>query len=1202
MMELTCAVLLISASLVTATPYGYGVKGGAAAKAESSAAAGSFGGVGDIPVAIPLGASYSGSFSKSSSSSSSSSSASSSSSSSSFSYSGSGANGLGYNGGAHGNGGCSSGSCPNAGGSGVAVPHGSSSGASGAGLNAGALGNGGCSSGSCPSAGDNGVSATHGSTSGAAGYGLNGGAHGNGGCSSGSCSTGGDNAVSIPHGSSSGYNTANAAATAGAGAGALSGPGCQGPSCDGSSEKCTSGQCKPKSPSGSSTGSDSHKCASGQCGSGLEGGVSQGDYGSNDIRVVTDSAHDAKDQSSNIDKTSYNAANSDCSNGNCNTARPLSSKPNYYGAGNSNQGSSAANNHQPSNSNTGVTSHYQKPSTHLETPKLSSKCSSGNCHAEPAGPSGSYDSSPSSYNVPIHGAYNNGAQKPICDGGKCDNQPKGPYSSPNTNTFTTGYQQHSPSADNYVTNGPSYNTPSSNCAGSNCFGSPANQNSGAPTYTPTPAPLNFGQQPSINLPGHAGHTKPTDISKPSADKLPVYTGGFGGPAGVLNPNEFDVAAPTATGHPSHAHGTTPQNGQPSGSYQTGCNSPSCSGYPSAPGSATPSGSYGHKPSGSTPNDKLPTYTGGFGGPAGMLKPNDYAHPGSSSHNTQSPVNNNGITGCKTGNCGAYSPSAGATTGPISPGYSGSTKPNTGINSNEKLPTYTGGFGGPDGVFNPNKYDAHQTGPTSPAHTPSGTYINPTSGGCTTPNCYSPQGSSASANANAHPIGIIKPGSGAHPSTVPSYTGGYQSPSVVNKPNEISATVSGPNYTPTQSQSTPGSHTGGCKTGNCGVYPVSGSSSADAYTQSGSFGVTKPAYANPVNSQYTGGYNDQSGTLQPHQHTPTAGSGAEGCKTPNCVSSPTATGVAISGVNTQSGSNSQTGSYGTTKPSGPTYSGGFGGAPGILNPNDYTIPAVGATPNNKPTGVSKPAACTSGSCSSQHPQGSASHSHNDASNTAHATAAADANAVAYTGGFGGPPGVLEPYDDGKGGAKPAHGGQSHGSHAGGYSSPNANINSAHGTAPGANSGITGPAGVSGAHGNGAHAGSAAGAAAFAGAAAGASAGSHGYNTHGSSYNHAGNTKGGSPCGGGCGGSTGGAYNGGLSGGAHNTGSGYDFSGGLGSPKLGYSDGLTGSGSLSAATAKSLAGANAFGLGGSFASSSASAHASAGAYTKGGYGKR
>uniref|UniRef100_A0A2A4JEP7 Uncharacterized protein n=1 Tax=Heliothis virescens TaxID=7102 RepID=A0A2A4JEP7_HELVI len=1193
MMELTCAVLLLSASLVTATPYGYGVKGGAAARAESSASAGAFGGVGDIPVAIPLGASYSGSFSKSSSSSSSSSSASSSSSSSSFSYSGSGANSFGLNGAAHGNGGCSSGSCPNAGGSGVPVPHDSSSGASGSGSNAGAHGSAGCSSGSCPNAGDSGSSPTHGSSSEAAGYGLNGGAHGNGGCSSGSCPTGTDNAVSAPHSSSSGYSTANAAAIAGAGSGALSGPGCKGLSCDGNSEKCTSGQCKSNSPSGSTTSPDSSKCASGQCGPTPDVGVTSADNESNDIRAVTNSARN--DQSSNFDKT-YNAANSDCSHGNCNSAGPLSSKPNYYGSGNSNQGSNALNQQQSSSSDSGATSYYQKPSTHLETPKLSSKCNSGNCDAEPVGPSGSYGSSPSSYNVPIHGAYNGGAQKPNCDGVKCDNQPKGPYSSPNTNTFTSNYQQHSPSSDNYVTKEPSYNSPSSNCAGANCFGAPANQNTRAPT--PTPAPLNFGQQPFLNLPGHTGHTKPSDINKPSTDKLPAYTGGFGGPAGVLNPNEYDVAAPAPTSNPSHAHGTTSQNVQPSGSYPTGCNSPSCSGYPSTSGSITPSGSYGHKPSASTPSEKLPTYTGGFGGPAGMLNPNEHdIHSGSSSHNTQSPVNSIGITGCKTGNCGAYSPNAGPTTGAISPGYTGSTKPSTGIISSDKLPTYTGGFGGPEGVFNPNKYDTHQTGPTGSAHTPSGTYISPTTGGCTTTNCYSPLGGSATANANAQPIGITKPSSGAHPATVPSYTGGYHGPSSVNTPNEISATVSGPNYTPTQSQSTPGSYPGGCKTGNCGVYPISGSSSADANTQSGSFGVTKPAYANPVNSQYTGGYNGQSGAHKPDQHvTPTTGSGTESCKTPNCASSPTASGGVTSGVNTQSGSNSQTGSYGTTKPSGPTYTGGFGGAPGLLNPNEYTIPAAGATPNNKPTGVSKPAACTSGNCSPQQPQGSTSHSHNDASNTAHAAAAADANAVIYTGGFGGPPGVLEPYDDGKGGAKPAHG-----SHVGGYSSPNANIHSAHGT-PGANSGSTGPAVVPGAHGNGAHAGSSAGSAAFAGAVAGASAGSQGYNTHGSHYNQAGNTKGGSPCGGGCGGSTGGAYNGGLSAGAHNAGLGFDYSGGVGSPKLGYSDGLSGAGSLSAATAKSLAGANAFGLGGSFASSSASAHASAGAYTKGGYGKR
>ncbi|KAJ8736366.1 hypothetical protein PYW08_007022 [Mythimna loreyi] len=1292
MMELTGAFILISASLVIASPHGYGgygVKGGASARAEASASSGAFG-LGAVPV--PLGVGYSGSFSKSSSSSSASSSASSSSSSSSFSYGGSGAGSFG--------------------------------------LESGAPSHGGCSSGTCHTA-RNGVPTSFGS-------------------------------------SPPGYNSANAAASAEAGA--VSGLGCQGLSCGGNSDKCKSGECKPHTGTTSSN-SDLNKCTSGQCGSSLDKGTLPTEYDSNDIRVShsSGSAHNNNGQHSGIENSSsgYKPAGSDCSHGKCGPSGSSNSKLDYnHDFGNSYQGSGASNK-QGSSANTGITSQYQKPSSHLETPKLDSECTSGNCNDGPA--KFGHGNSPSSYNVPIHGAYEHGNPKP-CDGVKCENQPKGPYS-PTDDSVTKR-----PSSVDYS------NT--ANCKGSGCYGTSANQAANQPSHTVSPSNIQFGHSPSntptesvtpagINVaPGHVAHDKPSDDNKVSNDKLPAYTGGFGGPAGILKPNEYDFSAPPV--NPNHGP-TGIHSGKPLEGAPTGCNTPSCAGYPSAPsptGGSVPEGTY-TRPGDDISSGKLPSYTGGFGS-TGMLNANEfnvhgtvvnkpnYAHTGSPLSNTQQPAGNSGLHGCKPGqycggytptagqlpagstgslgckpgqncggytptagqlpavstgsqgckpgqycggytptagqlpagstgaqgckpgqncdgytptagqlpagnsgsqgckpgqycfgntptvgqlpagntgsqgckpgqncggytptvgllpagstgaqgckpgqncdgytptvgqlpagstgsqgckpgqncggytptagqlpagstgaqgcilgqNCGGYTPIAGSAPGATAPsGYYGTTKPHSSTNSNN-------GLGGPAVFFSPGS----GTGPSSPGYTPSETFNTPTSSGhpgdCKTPNCYSAFGSTAAPHAPAQPYGDTKPSSGSHLSSVPAYTNDYERPSGVQKPSGTSGPASTPSFTHTQSPSSPGDYSAGCKTGNCANYPSG---------QPGAFGVTKPntnINTAPSQPQYSGGFGGPSGTFKPTEHThvtPSTGSAPTNCGTPNCIGSPSASAGAASGAN------AQTGSYGTSKPTvenspsneNTIYNGGFGGAAGLLKPNEYTIPAVSPKPINQHTGVPTTAACTSGHCDTQPPHSTAPHIDSTSSGS-HATAAAAAvaDAVVYTGGFGGPPGVLTPYDDGKIGALPTNGGQGHGQQIGGaHGSDKANINSPHGKIPVATGG---PSGLSGVHENtGAQASSLTGATAYAGASAGASAGAHGYNLHGSHNSHEGNIKGGSPCGGGCGGSP------------------------------------------SGATGKSLSGAHAFGVGGSFASSSASAHASAGAYTKGGYGKR
>ncbi|XP_059051194.1 mucin-19-like isoform X2 [Achroia grisella] len=272
--------------------------------------------------------------------------------------------------------------------------------------------------------------------------------------------------------------------------------------------------------------------------------------------------------------------------------------------------------------------------------------------------------------------------------------------------------------------------------------------------------------------------------------------------------------------------------------------------------------------------------------------------------------------------------------------------------------------------------------------------------------------------------------------------------------------------------------------------------------------------------------------------------------------------------------------------GPAYTGGFGGPPGLLKPNNFDLPLPGGfvpTPvdnTNKPESVSnKPASCSSsGSCITQSNLGGSTNnnispehsistpSHYDQghhSTGINSAAAATANAVAYSGGFGGPPGFLKPYDDGKIGD-------------GSVTKPQFGTNNKE-TLSSYDNKINGASGLS--HGFITQAGS----------FAGASAGSFG-NSNNNKENHG--------CRGGCDSTGSGGYTSNL---------GFNGNSGFGLSKYGLSEGLHGISNTAAAASKSaagvLSGANAgsFGTAGSFASSSASAHASSGFATKGGYGR-
>ncbi|XP_075972728.1 uncharacterized protein LOC142974341 [Anticarsia gemmatalis] len=1183
MMELTCALIITFVSLVSATPYGYGVKGGAGASAiaQSGASAGAYGGHGDIPVPIPFGNGFSGSFSKSSSSSSSSSSASSS--SSSFSYSSAGAGGF---------------SSP------------------------GTNGNVGCASGTCHGSGANEISSNHGNN--AAGAGLQ------------------------------GYNAANAAASAGAGA--LSGAGCSGGACDNNPAKCTSGQCQHNLPAGSSNiHNPNSKCTSGHCGSEPYSGSSTPSHydDSDDIRFVSHSsksAHDSKDLTSYKDKTNGYTGGSDCHNGNCGTSKPFDSQPGH-GHGSTNSYYSQSNNQHATNSNSGTTSGYHLPATDLETPKQDSNCYNGNCNSGQYQPSYGSTSAPSSYNVPIHGAYDTNKQKPQCQDGKCDYPQKGSYSSTPSYSVSTNYLKPE---DSHSTKVPTSYYPSSpSCSGPNCGLVPSSQVSHTPgshnvhAGLPTSNGANLSPagctSPSCNphysagapsgpseQPGYSTHPKPVDNNKPSTENLPGYTGGFGAPAGVYKPNDFNV--PT-TGPASHTRPPSTLHNTPTyGSSGPGCSSPNCYGQSPSPGSNVRPGSYDFKPTGhgSTPGENHPTYTGGFGGPTGMLKPNEYNIPTPVTskpvpsvnplYNTASPT----TPGCKTGNCYGSSPVTGVTSAATAQsGSYGSHTQSGGVTvSTDNSPTYSGGFGGPSGMLKPNEFDIHVA--NKPAQSVNPSYNNQPakpSTGCSSPSCKgyaSTAGATAAADAQAGSYGASKPSGAADSSSeLPPYTGGFGGPTGFLKPNEFDVHNPAP-HGPTSSVSpnkipTGNYNSGGCTSPSChpvgggsthpqssygvttpayttnyrkpiGVThltppPVTPISSSDAYTQSphpgGTYsqgcksgncathpsngdnpnvphGVTHPHTGVSSSPSYNFGVTGPSAVATPGDHShniPTTASGSNNCKTPNCANIPSAT----------AGANAQSGSYGDSKQQQPAYSGGFGAPSGLLKPEDYSAPATGSNTNDhkKPSGPES-STCASGNCNPKVTSPSST-GYNAATSGAHASAssAASANTVAYSGGFGGPPGFLKPFDDGKIDLTKLVGASNYGSHSG-----DANIHASHDTKPGSGGALSaGPAGHVGAL-----AGSAAGATAYAGSAA--NSGLYGFNAGTHDHKTTGGVKGGSPCGGGCGG-----Y---------------------------IHDGLNGS--AAAAGARSLASSGALATGGSFASSSASAHASAGAYTKGGYGKR
>ncbi|XP_013191335.2 mucin-5AC isoform X1 [Amyelois transitella] len=1171
-MELKCVVVFTFASLlaVKATPHGYGVKGGAMARAEAGAAAGTFGGIG-LPLSTQSGPGFSGSFSKSSSSSFASSSASSS--SSSFSFSGSGAGGFGLN-------------------------------------NLGLTGFGGCLGG-CQSD-HNKTNNPQGST-GSTGDGLQSG------------------------------NVVKSSAAAGAFAGSYidsqdsvhgpctndvcpgKKPQCTGLSCK-DNKQCTSGKCESKSEPSSpehkcesgrcSTGSsienspypsipayvdanDNRNCASGQCGSqvpsvstasGISSNVKcstgkcedgspttpERDYGPNDIPVSITStstfSHDSNIFSEAAKKNTITSQVSEdtCKDGRCDSSSP-NNKPGYSKSNVFNQ--NEAQNTKPINGvtpskpaidltapkeETCIYPNCKSPSTQLEgpkstTPNLSlekSHCAGAYCEnvVSPKYPT-QINSQPQ--NIPA------GIAIPSCNSPSC-------YSNKDLQTIKHNYTQNQ-----FDQKGNNNIYPTSNCALGNC-GNPSNSIPALPKnpdYSQTFSPNTPEKCTTGNCGSRPSYQSGSDINVPGVPLFPSKSSGF--------------------------------------NYSPNCASGNCERFPSASGSLKPTiPSYSHKPSSNgncpygncnpsntfTSQPETPNSQGHVSSAAGKL---DSQIPTQQTL-TYSPTPTPQSSNCAFGNCGNH-PSDQLTTKPSVPSYSPSpfltgispcqsgscnsypSSHNLDSSSYPRLPSY------PQNIL-----------PNKPLNCASGNCANypssyplaskfPNLAASSTPDCIS---GTCGNNPTSHDGSFGSPG--------------YQKPAPFNVPSCPSGNCAFYTSTPTSNVLSSGSHvppknndnnlfsstgplsqggkptvpnkiSAGCAFGNCPSYP----------TQT-ILHQAHPTSTNPSNNlpDYVA-LGTAGGNMKPEPFVPSS--------IPSTPSQPSSTiSHTVSNANAAAGANSQSSIFNAYKPNTnkeQLYTGGFGGPPGILKPFEYTAPSHQLASSSKDQGLSQcsngicdtqsessifgnkhdlPSGITSGSCSSGNCEPKPDVINNGQGNTASGTfaaAAAGSEAIVYTGGFGGPPGILKPYDGGKISNTAAIAGSNHPTAVslGTFDTPTTSghkLNNGYGT--------------------------------LSGAVATANSGTFGSGNYGAGYNKA------SGCDGGC----------------ESTGHGSNFgnfalAGGL--SKTGLLDKLhngvnaAGAAAHSVARAISGAGASSFALGGSFASSSASAHSVAGSATKGGYGR-
>lgn len=962
-----------------------------------------------------------------------------------------------------------------------------------------------------------------------------------GGCSSGSCQTGIKGAPGFGTGSTGSGANAAAIASAGSfvGSTANSKP-CITGDCSSQDQGCTGSNCN--------SNINKNKCAPGQCSPTDTASTYFDDIPVNIVRSTTASTYNGNEKPHNSLSTS---STDGCLNGNCGSAS--TPQPAYS------QTSAGA---FPSSSGP-----VNKPATYLISPKEQAPCTSPNC-GTPTGSAYDTEHLPSSYAVPIQGSYNkpSSPEKTPCSTGNCAPSGSYPSSSSATVDCVSGNCNNTPlPSTDLNTKKPTISNPqddipdfvplapsaATNCGTPNCVTSPS-------AISEYPSTLQQGSYSNSFLTssgsgsnlfsGSYDTNKPSSIASSVTEKIPPYVGGFGGPPGILQLNDFTLPSkiPASDYKPSvtSASYTPPtgsllphnQNSSPTGLQHKPTYKPP---GPSAP-QYQPSPSTGlYKPHCTSGNCGSMTTT-----PYPIYPP--YAPTGPSNGASYKPT---GPSSCSSGKCevqqlpneSLYKPGSNSPI-PCATGNCGTQQPGHGIS------TSSGSY--VSSICTSGNCGTKPTKPLNYGNIPSGSF-KPISPGSSFPFICS-HGS----------CGSTQPGLSPGPYEPLSQTGSYKPPTCTSgncdtKPSQSLnyGNISSRTYKPTSPGTT---FSSACSYGNCGpIQP--GLSQGSFYEPTSPTGSYKPSI----------------------------------CTSGNCGSQPSQPsnyGQAGTLTSTTAVSNNN---HGQNKP---IY--GFSGPPGVLEPNDFNAPAVSVSVN-KPTvpGSYNPTSCTSGNCGIQlghigpsnngqyNPATSGSYnpstcaygncgSQSGLSNPSNngqykpiaagsynptvcsagscghspsqfgqnsethlsSSAVASANTVVYTGGFGGPPGLLKPYDDGKlvgNGLASSGNSQPVGSQVDNFGNPSATgINSSNGKSLTDGTGVT--AGVS------------AQAKAF----------------RGGNYETPGNIV--SGCKGGC--------------------------------------GLNGSGNygLSGAAAKSQAsaGIGAFGFGGSYASSSASAHASAGAVAKGG----
>ncbi|XP_028036628.1 hornerin-like isoform X3 [Bombyx mandarina] len=1160
-MELKYYYILTVVSLVSGTPHGYGTKGGASAKAESGAVAGAIGGITGLPLSVPPGGGFSGSFSKSSSSSFSSSSASSSSSSSSFSFSGTGqANG------------CGSGSCKQNGintdlgnhGPGiVGTGHTYNSAANSAGLShTDAL------SASVSHSGPENKLPCHGNGCGSIGTGQ---------------SYSGNN---VPGSSYDGFVSGPQTFTNVENKIPCSGNGC-GTTGAGSSygSATASGSSHSDNLSGTHSLSDSGNntpCSGSNC---KVNGI-ESSYDDNNAAV---SSHPSIPSGSH---THHNGGNKlPCSGKDC------------FSVNTPCEGLSCSGSTVDTKCQFGKCSQSTSDNLNIEKHCGSGQCNSTpekvltnveNCKSGQCATNYEQTKAPNSYDIPVkskpnqslsnsnfdktsspslyhHGSTETGSGI-NCDYGSCKHSHIDHNSKPLETTGTLNLNQgfHDTKCD--TPNCQTYNYDSSASPGDS-FAPGVHKpgiylttpNIGSACSTPNCNPaqntVTASKPSSYNVPIQSVFNKPTNDKSPFDNSNLSLDGissscASGKCTGHNKPTNVDVTLikyPTAIqDSPTH--------------YPTGtvaCNTPNCA-----------------KEAEATQIDNKPVFEHGVS-----------------------------ITPCKTANCGS------STSGPNYASHIGAAlSPPNYANLPPTLPPYQSNGATfatvPKHPGTPQYFLSHETPPSTVLLTPTCTTrdcagnavlkpgfappIQPTIpyqqtnivpstpfynthtdnlSNCNTPNCAS---------------------SSANHAKLPNYSGGFGSTTTsFLKPNDYSLSHSNVGASSNAGVST------GINTKPNAVQKPNADSSTDQNqpTYSGGFGgpsglltpnavgtqqvvhnQVKPTHSgNPSLPSYSGSFGISTGAVKPHDsHPVNFGTLSDSNRLP---------------TNNVLGTNIQVGA-GTTshidhKPAStdkelPQYNGGFGGPSGLLKPNEFKVPIKNIIVSKPVTSQQTPSSCSSGNCDN------------------HATAAASgataqAEAVAYAGGFGGPPGVLQPHDHGK--LEHSGLGTNHALGSQFATSQGSDKALGSGTTSGVGSSTDFQAGFGKSNGEigNPKAGiiSTATAHAAAVASATASAGFDGnYNGKTGIHGHEDKPSGG--CGGGCD----------SNGGSHDSSSNLGHAGGLAYSKSGHLNGWNGGQNVAAgASAKSVAGAisdaRAFGYGGS-AHATASAHASAGFPTKGGYG--